>query len=63
MTAVAVKVFEVDWTLNIVSTVIAGPSLSVEPNPSCHSTRSPSTTTTARPGTCSWAISAGILAR
>jgi hypothetical protein len=64
MTAVAVKVFDIDWTLNIVSTVTGvAPSSSVAPNPSCHTTRSPSTTATARPGICSAAMSSGILAR
>ena len=63
ITAVAVKTFDIDWTLKMVSTVTGVlPSLSVEPNPCCHTTRSPSTTARARPGMCSWAISSGILA-
>ena len=37
MTAVAVKVFDIDWTPNKVSTVTGvPPSRSVEPNPCCH---------------------------
>lgn len=63
ITAVAVKTFDIDWTLKMVSTVTGvRPSLSVEPNPCCHTTRSPSTNATASPGMCSWTISMGILA-
>ena len=62
ITAVAVKTFDIDWTLKIVSTLTGvRPARSVEPNPCCHTTRSPSTSAKARPGMCCWAINSGIL--
>ena len=51
MTAVAVKFFDIDWTLKIVSVVTgAAPPRSRWPKPSLQSASSPSTTATARPG-------------
>jgi hypothetical protein len=61
MTAVAVKTFDIDWTLNIVS-VVTGvpPSRRVLPKPWAHSTSSPSTTAMERPGIPCSAMSSGI---